>query len=1386
MLSGFFVTKKGKNLLAKTHDGAHIQLTRAEIGNGDVPEGQLVTDVTQLYGKIKELPLKDVKMVSNDTACIPVQFSNKGVLTSFELKEVGIYALDPDDGEILYLYGNTSATGDKPDEIKGESEAPLEYLFNLNLTFDNGKDVKVTVDNGIIYATVQELLDMADTKVDKVTGKGLSTEDYTTGEKNKLTGIEAGANKYVHPSTHPVSMITGLGTAATKDVGTSSGNVVVVNSDGEIDSTLIGSLAHVGTDGYIAYPGGGQLNNSTDNTIGMLKITLPVSWTRTMLKFKISIFNYEDGTSVDYIVSGYNYNEASEWVETTAYCVSPWSGALSNLPVSFGHDGEKCAITVGTPTTVWRYPRVAISDITVSFHNTEYDIWKSGWNISMVTEALPTVSKTISNTNIAYNVNQADSAAKADKLKTPRSIALSGGATGTATNFDGSSNISIPVTGLDADKLTSGLVPPERLSPDPGAYTINPVLAPSNVVHFSLDKPTLAEIGAVDSTFTNKLAFYPYEYALCEISTDGGTTWISDPNMTETRWKKLMSENNESNIAGFTTNTQYRITINANRYCYLEALYLCANTGGNKISLKIEKYNNTTASWSDVIAQSNKGGSSPTYVWAQHSVIGFNSGTTSSTYYGKVRLTIIPTGVSGYENNSVYLQGIRWYGGYPVTDHRTIYSWDEDKNVTFPAQLKASEVYDNNQRVYSPSNKPTAADVGALSLAGGTLTGELVPNDGLAHAGTDGYIAYPDGGQYTLRSPEKVGMLKITLPVSWTATMLRFKVSIYNYTNGTSTDYMIDGYTYDTTETWNRVNAYCISPWGGALANLPVSFGHDGEKCAITIGTPTTEWSYPHVVISDVSVSFTNDKYGMWKSGWNLSFITEVLPTVNMTISNTNIAYNVNHAASAATLTGLTATSAELNYVDGVTSNIQTQLNGKAANGHTHTPTDITLTGGLADGIDPITRQSIGSARSNKSYGLPPGAITVEYSRDGGTTWMDYGLTDTEKAYIFDESRRKEIYLGKSSDKTHTTQYMLRVTIIPVDRYCAFDGVYHWINTLRNTVKFKLERSTIGAKTTFTTVLDNQTISGGYFGNNIHYFTKGAFGGATTQTSNFYAYRLTYWMTAVNNNYGAANIYDIRFLGADVWKAPGSGIKKNMVSYGVPYTCDPMANTTEFPGTVSATNFDGTAKKVANKMTIGSKAYDGSATVTITAADVPGLGTAATKNTGTAAGNVPVLGSDGKLPEAILPESLSGGATGQTWHAKDILGSGTTSTADATAESGYSVTIDTTAKNLNGSSKKYKAPFGTYVAIFRVQASTVSSSADKVKLEIWGTSSSIASRTVKLSDFSTTSDWEYFKIPFVTKSSTGREIYPKVTCLDATGSIKVDTIVVVTNAFALM
>jgi len=65
--------------------------------------------------------------------------------------------------------------------------------------------------------------------------------------------------------------------------------------------------------------------------------------------------------------------------------------------------------------------------------------------------------------------DSATAATTATKLATARTIAISGGATGTATSFDGAANIAIPVTALDASKATAGILPAARLS---GTYGI--------------------------------------------------------------------------------------------------------------------------------------------------------------------------------------------------------------------------------------------------------------------------------------------------------------------------------------------------------------------------------------------------------------------------------------------------------------------------------------------------------------------------------------------------------------------------------------------------------------------------------------------------------------------------------------------------------------------------------------------------------------------------------------------------------------------------------------------------------------------------------------------------------------------------------------------------
>lgn len=83
-------------------------------------------------------------------------------------------------------------------------------------------------------------------KVDKVEGKGLSTEDYTTAEKNKLSGIEANANDYVHPTTSGNKHIPSGGSLG-KILGWSADGTaswVDPSGGGSVDTVYIGSTEY--------------------------------------------------------------------------------------------------------------------------------------------------------------------------------------------------------------------------------------------------------------------------------------------------------------------------------------------------------------------------------------------------------------------------------------------------------------------------------------------------------------------------------------------------------------------------------------------------------------------------------------------------------------------------------------------------------------------------------------------------------------------------------------------------------------------------------------------------------------------------------------------------------------------------------------------------------------------------------------------------------------------------------------------------------------------------------------------------------------------------------------------------------------------------------------
>lgn len=95
------------------------------------------------------------------------------------------------------------ASFQKVDAVPKADVAQENILYLVMNTTTKHYDIYAKI-KGSSDSYTMELLDDTTVdlsgKVDKVAGKGLSTNDYTTAEKTKLAGIAEGANKYVHPS----------------------------------------------------------------------------------------------------------------------------------------------------------------------------------------------------------------------------------------------------------------------------------------------------------------------------------------------------------------------------------------------------------------------------------------------------------------------------------------------------------------------------------------------------------------------------------------------------------------------------------------------------------------------------------------------------------------------------------------------------------------------------------------------------------------------------------------------------------------------------------------------------------------------------------------------------------------------------------------------------------------------------------------------------------------------------------------------------------------------------------------------------------------------------------------------------------------------------------
>ena len=300
-----------------------------------------------------------------------------------------------------------------------------------------------------------------------------------------------------------------------------------------------------------------------------------------------------------------------------------------------------------------------------------------------------------------------------------------------------------------------------------------------------------------------------------------------------------------------------------------------------------------------------------------------------------------------------------------------------------------------------------------------------------------------------------------------------------------------------------------------------------------------------------------------------------------------NVPWTDNNTTYTLSSFGITATAAELNYVDGVTSNIQTQLNGKAASSHTHSQyltstssvSEAYLTWGgrnFAGSYGPIDAAMVPELGANRLAFFDPAAIIIEYSTDGGSTWTAYSTTDAAKSNLFNGNGATYTIGGSTTTGIDKTNHRLRITLNTKDElYTVLNKFCLSITTSGSsgcwcTIDARLQ-SNYEAGTDTWKVFANQVSISGWSGYNI-INTSGITTYGNTKTSQYGQVRFTFGVTshASTVTYPGLSVMKIMGFGGVGWTIPST-----MAKTGNIFTYDHNQNVT-FPAGVTATSFNGT------------------------------------------------------------------------------------------------------------------------------------------------------------------------------------------------------------------
>jgi hypothetical protein len=197
--STLLFTEKGRALQAKALAGTALKFTKIAMGSGTLGSQSQVALTSLIEPKVT-LNITEIKRDSN-YATVRGVFNNADISAGFYWRELGIFAQDPDIGEILYCYANA---GTLAEYIPQQTSEIIEKVVSISVIVGDVANVTAVINESLVFATKLELnkvvsnignMEELQNGSDLVSGINMAFQSASNGKtliKNAITGVDPG------------------------------------------------------------------------------------------------------------------------------------------------------------------------------------------------------------------------------------------------------------------------------------------------------------------------------------------------------------------------------------------------------------------------------------------------------------------------------------------------------------------------------------------------------------------------------------------------------------------------------------------------------------------------------------------------------------------------------------------------------------------------------------------------------------------------------------------------------------------------------------------------------------------------------------------------------------------------------------------------------------------------------------------------------------------------------------------------------------------------------------------------------------------------------------------------------------------------------------------